>query len=243
MSKSENNSRHRLIRIYQMLQRDSDMQNPMIITDILPKLEQEYGIETCRDSVREDLKAMCDCGLPIEKKLASQYQFYYEGIFETAELKLLIDAVSSSKFITDKESSRLIKKILSTTSKQAAESLTRHIHADGRVTTDNESGYYIVDAVNEAIEKGRRISFQYTDYDGERNRILRHEGQIYVFSPWVLVWDGDYYYMLGWSDDHEKTTTIYRWLFGWGWDGSIVIEGPDEVVRQYKKMLRKQTLQ
>ena len=117
-----------MIRIYQMLMKDSDAKHPLIITDILPRLEQEYGIETCRDSVREDLKAMCDCGLPVEKRLASQYQFYYDGhVFETAELKLLIDAVTSSKFITERESNDLIQKILSTTSRDEAESLKRHI--------------------------------------------------------------------------------------------------------------------
>ena len=202
-------SKLRLILICQLLVNESDAGHPLTIAKIRKILKDRYDLDTNRNTVTDDLRQLKAHGFPLEAWRSRQNRYYYNGRpFETAELKLLIDAVAASKFITERKSQDLIGKITKLTTDAQAEQLKRHIYVDARPKTDNESGYYIVDAVNEAIETGRKISFQYTDYDGEKNRILRHDGQIYVFGPYALLWDGDYYYTIGWLDPPEKITAF-----------------------------------
>lgn len=145
-----------------------------------------------------------DCGLHIEHYESTQNKYYYDGhVYELAELKLLMDAISSSKFITQRKSDELIAKLLTLTNSQNAAKLRRHIYAAGRVKSDNEQGYYIVDAINEAIDSKRKISFFYTDYDVTKQRYITNDGKPYTVSPYTLIWDGDYYYMRGFCDERQ----------------------------------------
>ena len=132
----------------------------------------------------------------------SQSNSYYidTQTFDMAELKVLIDAISSSKFITKKKSEELIEKLLSLTSEHGAAQLRRHVYVEGRVKSDNEKGYYIVDAINEAIDTGHKIRFQYADYSTKKRKVLRHNGEYYVVSPYALIWDGDYCYVVGFGE-------------------------------------------
>ena len=108
-----------------------------------------------------------------------------------------------------KKSRLLVEKLLKLTSEPSAAKLKRNLHTSGRVRSANEKGYYIVDAINEAINSGKQISFFYTDFDGRKKQFLRNEGKPYIVSPYTMIWNGDYYYLVGWNHEQEETRT-YR---------------------------------
>ena len=197
----ENGTKLRLLYLYQHLVKSSDQEHPISTAKLMEDLKQNYGIVVNRNTMANDLSMLNKAGLRIEVIHGRQNLYYYDGqVFDLAELKILIDAVSSSKFITEKKSKDLISKLLSLANRDGAEKLKRHIYAEERVKSDNEKGYYIVDAINEAIDSGRKITFQYTEYNNKKRKILKHEGQYYVVSPYALIWDGDYYYVVGFSE-------------------------------------------
>lgn len=107
-----------------------------------------------------------------------------------------------------KKSDELINKIMSLTSIENAQKLRRNVQVEGRVKTDNQCGYYIVDSINEAIDSGRKISFRYTDYDVHKKRHVANDGKRYTVSPYTLIWDGDYYYFRGFCDERKALRTF-----------------------------------
>ena len=146
-----------------------------------------------------------DCGLNIEHYESTQNKYYYDGqTFDLAELKVLVDAISASKFITQRKCDELITKLLTLTTADNARKLRRHIYVENRVKPDNQNGYYVVDAINEAIDTRRKISFFYTDFDMNKQRCPANEGRPYTVSPYTLIWDGDYYYMRGFCDERQE---------------------------------------
>ena len=123
-------------------------------------LKEDYSFKVSRNTISDDLAMLHDCGLHIEHYESTQNKYYYDGhVYELPELKVLVDAIASSKFITQRKSEELITKLLTLTNSQNAAKLRRHIYAAGRVKSENEHGYYIVDAINEAIDTKRKISF------------------------------------------------------------------------------------
>ena len=123
-------------------------------------------------------------------------------------MKLLIDAVQSSKFISVGKSQVLISKLMALTSEANAAKLKRNLYVTGRVKSDNEKSYYIVEAINDAINEGKRISFYYTDYNTQKERVLKNDGLPYVISPYALIWDGDFYYVLGLNHSRNQINTF-----------------------------------
>ena len=157
-----------------------------------------------RTTLPGDFAMMEKAGLHFEIIKSRQNKYYFDGrLFDVAELKLLIDAISSSKFITEKKSKDLIRKLTTLTSEYNAEKLRRHVTVEGRIKSENEKAYYILDAVNDAIDKGCKIRFQYTEYSNRKRKAMKNNGEYYIVSPYALVWDGDYYYMIGWCDNRE----------------------------------------
>ena len=130
--------------------------------------------------------------------------FVGERLFELPELKLLVDAVESSRFITAQKSERLIEKLGKLTSESHAHQLDRHIYMDGTAKPENECIYYNVDEIHNAIQKKRQITFQYYEYTPQKEKILKHNGYCYQFSPYALIWSRDCYYAVGWSEKHGK---------------------------------------
>ena len=128
--------------------------------------------------------------------------------FELPELKLLIDTVESSKFITSKKSDALIKKIHMLTSNGQVKKLKRNNYVSGRIKPNNEQIYYIVDTINDAINERKQISFSYYEYTGLKEKVLRNKGEIYTISPYHLVWNDDYYYVVGYSEKRKKIVTF-----------------------------------
>ena len=206
----ETGTKLRILYLYQHLVQNTDPDRPMSTVELTKMLSDQYGIKVSRNTISDDLAMLHDCDLQIEVIRSTQNKYYYDGqIFSEPELKILIDAISSSKFITERESEDLINKLLTLLPRQSAGRMRRYIYAADRVKSDNERGYYIVDAINDAIEAKRKISFRYTDYDIHKNRVLTNDGNPYTVSPYTLLWDGEYYYMIGFCDERQAMRT-YR---------------------------------
>jgi len=200
----ENGNKLRLFYIYQHLLRYSDAEHPVSTPELLRFLKEEHGMDVNRTTLPGDFAMMEKAGLHFEVIRSRQNKYYFDGrLFDVAELKVLIDAISSSKFITEKKSKDLIKKLTTLTSEYNAEKLRRHVTVEGRVKSENEKAYYILNAVNNAIDKGCKVRFQYTEYSNRKRKSLRNNGEYYTVSPYALVWDGDFYYMIGWCDNRK----------------------------------------
>ena len=207
---SRTEGRLRLLYLYRMLMQYTDENHPMTTTQIQEKMEKEHGIYVHRTTIPGDIELLRAAGIEIFSRRSRQNKYYLEGRkFEIPELKILIDAVESSKFITEKKSRQLVTKLISLTSETNAGKLKRTLHTSGRVKCENEKGYYIVDAVNEAINTKKQILFFYTDFDARKRVVLRNGGKPYIVSPYTLIWNGDYYYMVGWNHEQEMIRT-YR---------------------------------
>jgi len=195
--------------LYQLLLKHSDEDHMLTTPKIQKLMQEEYGIYMHRTTVPKDIQLLKDAGFEVMAERRQAWNYYIsERDFSIPELKILIDAVQSSKFITEKKSQELVEKLLTLTSQTQAKKLKRHLELSGRVRSENEKGYYIVDAINDAINTGRRISFIYMDYTGTKKRLPRHNGEPYIVSPYTLIWDGDFYYLLGFNHKLEKIATF-----------------------------------
>ena len=173
-------------------------------------MAKEHGITMHRTTLPSDVALLQAAGVPIRARRGRVMLYNIEeSYFELAELKVLIDAVESSKFITEKKSQALVEKLLKLTSEANGEALKRTVHTSGRVRSGNEKGYYIVDAINKAINEGKQISLFYTEYDANKQQVLRNDGNPYTVSPYTLIWNGDYYYLVGWYHE-KKRVTVFR---------------------------------
>ena len=201
----ENVTKLRILCLYQYLVQHTDAEHTLSTAELMKILKEEYSVSVSRNTISDDLAMLHDCGLHIEHYESTQNKYYYDGhIYGLPELKILVDAISSSKFITRRKSDELIAKLLTLTNSQNAAKLRRHIYVAGRVKSDNENGYYIVDAINTAIDTKRKISFRYTDFDVAKRRYISNDGKPYTVSPYTLIWDGDYYYMRGFCDERQE---------------------------------------
>ena len=205
----ENGNKLRILYLYQHLIQNTDPDHPESTVELTKMLADKYGIKVSRNTISDDLTMLHDCDLQIEVIHSTQNKYYFDGqLFSVPELKVLIDAISSSKFITERKSEELINKLLTLVPRHSAVQLRRHIYAQDRVKSDNERGYYIVDAINEAIDTKRKISFCYTEFDVNKNRILTNNGAPYTVSPYTMIWDGDYYYLRGYCDERDDMRTF-----------------------------------
>ena len=205
----ESNSKERLLYIYKVLYEQTDENNPLSTSQIIDCIEKEYGIDSHRTTIAKDIDILKKFGVDIVKISSTQNKYFIASRkFEIPELKLLIDAVESSKFITQKKSEELVAKLASMTSKNQADKLKRNLNTPDRIKPGNEQIYYIVDTVNEAINQRKKISFQYYEYSADKKKKLKNDGMDYIFSPYTLVWNGDYYYMVGFSDKHQKIASF-----------------------------------
>lgn len=201
----ENGTKFRILYLYQHLVQHTDAEHTLSTAELMKILKEDYLVKVSRNTISDDLSILHDCGLHIEHYESTQNKYYYDGhIYELPELKVLVDAISSSKFITQRKSDELIAKLLTLTNSQNAAKLRRHIYVAGRAKSDNENGYYIVDAINDAIDTKRKISFLYTDFDVTKQRYIVNDGEPYTVSPYTLIWDGDYYYMRGFCDERQE---------------------------------------
>ena len=198
-------SKPRILYLQKILLERTDEENMLSTTQLINILKDEFGISAHRTTITKDIAALQEFGMDIVVIHSTQSKYFVASRkFELPELKLLIDAVESSKFIIRKKSEALIKKIHTMTSKGQVEKLKRNNYAVNRIKPDNEQIYYIIDTINEAINSGKQISFQYYDYIGLKKKVLKNKGEEYKLSPYKLLWCGDYYYALGYSEKQGK---------------------------------------
>lgn len=203
-----NMMKRRLLLILKMLYEETDENHPYTTNDILEKLERE-GISAERKTLRSDLDVLIDAGFDIVFERSSPNRYFWGSrLFDTAELKMLIDAVSSARFITESQSRKLVSKLSSLAGKYQGDTLRRHLYVPNRVKRSNRKIMYYTDAITAAINRGKKITFQYSDFDAEKHHILRNDGETYILSPYALYWNDDYYYVVGWSDKHENISAF-----------------------------------
>ena len=206
MPKSSN-QKQKLLMLLKLLHRQSDEAHPIP----LPKIQEELdraGISAERKSLYDDFETLRLQGFDIQNRKRAGY-FMGERLFQLAELKLLVDAVQSSKFISEKKSAALISKLEQLTSVYEGARLQRQVYVSGRVKTVNESVYYTIDAIHDAIASGVRVRFRYFDYNVQKEKVFRKGGAVYEVSPWALLWDDENYYLVAY-DSATASVRHYR---------------------------------
>ncbi|MBP3392405.1 MAG: WYL domain-containing protein [Clostridia bacterium] len=179
-----------------LLERTDDAHG--LTTEELIAALHDLGVDAERKTIYDDIETLRLFGLDIETRRGKKTTYHIVSRdFELPELKLLVDAVQSSKFITHKKSSELIKKLANFASRYEAQQLQRNVVVHNRIKTMNESIYYFVDSIHEAIGKNVKITFQYFTWNEKKQKVLRHHGKLYEISPWALTWDDENYYLIG----------------------------------------------
>ena len=200
MAKSPN-QKLKLLYLVKFLMQHSDEEHPVSTAQIIEELKKN-DISAERKSIYDDIEALCNFGVDIVQVKGRNGGYYIgERDFELPELKLLVDSVQSSKFITQDKTYKLIKKIESLASVYDGQLLQRQVYVSNRVKSMNESIYYTVDAISDAITQNKKIKYQYFEYTVTKERRFRHDGKFYEVSPFALIWDDENYYMLAWDSD------------------------------------------
>lgn len=194
------NQKLKIMYLMKILLDRTDETHSITMPEIIDALEA-YGISAERKSLYNDIENLRVYGLDVIGVQEDRTYSYHIGNrqFELAELKLLVDSVQSAKFITEKKSNELIKKIESLASKYEASQLHRQVFVAGRVKTMNESIYYNVDSIHAAIAGNSRITFKYFKWNVDKDMELRHDGALYEVSPWLLSWNDGYYYLIAYD--------------------------------------------
>ncbi|NLL91256.1 MAG: WYL domain-containing protein [Ruminococcaceae bacterium] len=192
--------RLKLLVLKEMFEKLTDEQNGVELKQIIEYLAKK-GIPAERKSIYSDIALLRDFGMDIitEKGTKTTYKLVSRE-FQLPELKLLVDSVSSSKFITRKKSLDLISKLEKLTSKYEARELRRQVYVEKRVKTMNESIYYNVDSIHTAIAKNKKLNFKYFEYDRERKKVFRRKGETYSVSPLALIYSDENYYLTAFCD-------------------------------------------
>ena len=196
------NQKFKLYRLAEIMLERTDEEHYLTMPEIISALE-EYDITADRKSIYNDLRDLEKFDISVDgEKFKNKYRYHVvDRPFELPELKLLVDSIQSSRFITERKSNALIKKLEKFLSKYDAYKLQRQVYVSGRVKTMNESIYYTVDAIHTAITENRKIKFQYYQWNTKKEMALRHDGAFYHISPWGLSWDNENYYMIGFDSD------------------------------------------
>ena len=195
----------KMLYLIKIFSEETDDSNFLTLQQIIQKLT-DYGVMADRKTLYVDFDELRSFGVDIIMEKIGRNSYYHIGKrdFELPELKLLVDAVQSAKGLTDKKSSELIKKLESMVSKYEAGQLNRQVYIAGRVKTMNESVYYNIDTIHEAINADRQIRFKYFKWDLQKKMKLRKEGDWFRVSPWHLIWDNEYYYLIAYDNENNK---------------------------------------
>ncbi|MBR2540707.1 MAG: WYL domain-containing protein [Mogibacterium sp.] len=198
------NQKLKMLYLLKIFSQETDDNHALTMQEIIAKLEA-CGVNADRKTLYQDFDELRRFGLDIIASKSGRNFYYNLGSrdFELPELKLLVDSVQSSKFITDKKSAQLIHKLESLVSKYEGSQLHRQVLISGRVKTMNESIYYNVDKLHEAIGADRKIRFKYYDWNLRKEMEPRYDGRWYHMSPWALMWDDEKYYMVAYDSKHE----------------------------------------
>ncbi len=202
MSK-QSHAKAKLLYLAKILTEETDENHTLTTNELIEKLAA-YGISAERKAIYDDILTLEEFGLDVrtERSTSNKY-FVSAGTFELPELKLLADAASASRFITEKKSRELIEKLSSLTSRYNGKTLSRQVFVPERLKSGNEQIYYTIDAIHEAIAKSQKLSFQYFEWTIGKTQKFRHNGERYVISPLGLSLCDNNYYLIALSPQHE----------------------------------------
>ena len=188
-----------LLYMMRELLQKTDEDHSMNASDLIAALAA-YDCEADRRTIYSNVEILQDFGIDVIKK--ENGQGYYIGArdFELPELKLLVDSVQSSKFITEKKSRELIAKLMQLTNEQKARQLNRSVFIRNRMKTGNEKVYYNVDTLHEAMNLNRQIRFKYGEWNAAKELVEKKGGTEYRVSPWALTWDDENYYLIAFDE-------------------------------------------
>lgn len=204
------NQKLKILYLMKIFLEKTDDGHGITMPEIIASLKM-YGIEAERKSIYDDIEALRTYGIDIIGEQRERVYSYHVGNrrFELAELKLLVDSVQASKFITVRKSHELIRKIEGLASRYEAKQLHRQVYVAERIKTMNESIYYNVDLIHAAINREVKVRFQYYQWNVEKKMELRHGGEFYCISPWALCQSAENYYLVGF-DEQENKIKHYR---------------------------------
>lgn len=198
------NQKLKLLYLAQLLLEKSDAAHPIPMDAIIRHLAAN-DIAAERKSLYDDIEALRTFGLDIGMTKAKPGGYYLlSRKFELPELKLLVDSVQASQFITEKKTLQLIKKLQSLCSVHEAQQMQRQVVVSGRIKHMNESIYYSVDTIHGAIAEDKQIRFQYFDYTVAKRKAYRHNGKVYAVSPYALMWDNENYYLIAYDAEAAR---------------------------------------
>lgn len=200
MAKSEK-QKLKLLYIVKILWDETDESHPISMSALIERLKA-YEISAERKSIYNDMACLDTFGFDIGYDSSHKTGGYFLASrdFELPELKILVDMVQASRFLSEKKSRQLIDKLENLTSKQYAKEMHRDVYVSGRAKSKNEQVYYGVDSIHQAINQNKSISFQYLDYNGGKKLTPRHNGMIYQASPYYLIWNAENYYLVAYDE-------------------------------------------
>lgn len=213
MPKSEH-QKLKLLYLADILRRESDEAHPLRVQDMIDRLAA-LDVQAERKSIYSDLAALEQYGMDITQvKSKSTGYFLAQREFELPELKLLVDAVQSSRFLSAKKSRALIRKLESLASRHEAHDLQRQVYAAPRVKSLNEAVYYSIDTLHAAINADKQITFTYFEWTVHKTQQPRRSGALYRVSPYALVWDSENYYLVAYDEQaaHLKHYRVDKML-------------------------------
>ncbi|MDO4484581.1 MAG: WYL domain-containing protein [Clostridia bacterium] len=202
-----NDNRTRLLRIEQLLNTLTDGDHPLNANQLVEMLYDKYNIETERKAIYRDVTGLTDAGIEIERTPDGFARI--ERTFELQELKLIVDAVLSSKFLPEKDTHVLLDKIKTLCSVHEAQELQRQMVVSNRVKNMNTKVFYSLDVLNRAINENKQVSFSYFSYNADKQVEMRNRGKEYIRSPFMLLYEDDCYYCLMY-DQRMKKVIPYR---------------------------------
>ena len=196
----------RLLLILKCLLEQTDESHTLTIAEINDCLA-EHGLFGDRKTIRECIGELQAVGYDIKCIRKTQNHYYInQRDFSLAEVKLLVDAVQSSRFIPQDKSHELVEKLAGLVGEHKGEILKRQLYIGSRTKADNDDISKMVEQIHQAITDEKKIAFQYFEYNPQKEKVLRHGGERYVFSPYVLIWNNDQYYVVGYSDKRQTIT-------------------------------------
>ena len=205
----QKNTKLKLLYLKEILEKYSDEQHILNAFDLAERLSLDYGLECERKSIYKDVDVLIDYGMDIIKtRTPKNGYFLASGLFESAEIRLLSDAVQAADFITKNKTKVLVEKIESFTSVYRADILKKQVYIDNRAKSVNETVYYVIDTLDTAIKSGKKVRLTYSRRKMDEKYAARKESREFILSPYALVWSNDHYYLVANNEKYDNLMNV-----------------------------------
>lgn len=204
-------TKSRLLFLLRYLYENTDDDHPMSGAALRSAMTEAGFQAPDARTFRNDIETLIEAGFDIVEEVRPGVRtLYHYGArdWEISELRILIDAVSSSQFITERKSNELIRKLANLGGQISEPYLQPGVFVSSKIKTKSNQLLYVVQQIEEGIRLRKKISFRYRQYNVQKERVSKHDGEIYTVSPYATVWNADRYYLACWSDKHEKIITF-----------------------------------